>query len=67
MRSFFFSFAIVQSDLYAPPFHPDYNYAVLLHDFNDVDAFLMLAATWHTIPLTELRVDSRADQIQSAA
>jgi CBS domain-containing protein len=38
-----------------------------LFDFSDVNAFLTLAATRHTIPLAELRANSRADQIMSAA
>jgi hypothetical protein len=35
--------------------------------FSDVNAFLTLAATRHTIPLEELRANSRADQIMGAA
>lgn len=38
-----------------------------LFDFSDVNAFLTLAATRHTIPPAELRANSRADQIMSAA
>lgn len=38
-----------------------------LFDFSDVNAFLTLAATRHTIPLEELRANSRADQIMGAA
>ncbi|KAG9313501.1 hypothetical protein JVU11DRAFT_5827 [Chiua virens] len=38
-----------------------------LFDFSDVNAFLTLAATRHTIPPDELRANSRADQIMSAA
>ncbi|KAG2105745.1 uncharacterized protein F5147DRAFT_579324 [Suillus discolor] len=38
-----------------------------LFDFSDVNAFLTLAATRHTISLAELRANSRADQIMSAA
>ncbi|KAJ8591766.1 hypothetical protein M405DRAFT_880320, partial [Rhizopogon salebrosus TDB-379] len=38
-----------------------------LFDFSDVNAFLTLAATRHTIPPEELRANSRADQIMSAA
>ncbi|OJA20153.1 hypothetical protein AZE42_08449 [Rhizopogon vesiculosus] len=38
-----------------------------LFDFSDVNAFLTLAATRHTITPEELRANSRADQIMSAA
>ncbi|KIJ15960.1 hypothetical protein PAXINDRAFT_162950 [Paxillus involutus ATCC 200175] len=38
-----------------------------LFDFSDVNAFLTLAATRHTIPPHELKANSRADQIMSAA
>ncbi|KAG1823666.1 uncharacterized protein BJ212DRAFT_1444736 [Suillus subaureus] len=38
-----------------------------LFDFSDVNAFLTLAATRHTISPAELRANSRADQIMSAA
>lgn len=38
-----------------------------LFDFSDVNAFLTLAATRHTISLAELRANSRADQIMGAA
>ncbi|KAG0702057.1 hypothetical protein DFH29DRAFT_805544 [Suillus ampliporus] len=38
-----------------------------LFDFSDVNAFLTLAATRHTIPPAELRANSRADQIMNAA
>lgn len=38
-----------------------------LFDFSDVNAFLTLAATHHTIPAHELKANSRADQISSAA
>ncbi|KIK98611.1 hypothetical protein PAXRUDRAFT_823718 [Paxillus rubicundulus Ve08.2h10] len=38
-----------------------------LFDFSDVNAFLTLAATRHTIPHHELKANSRADQIMSAA
>ncbi|KAL4072481.1 hypothetical protein V8B97DRAFT_2041132 [Scleroderma yunnanense] len=38
-----------------------------LLDFSDVNAFLTLAATRHTIPPHELKANSRTDQIMSAA
>ncbi|KAF9225923.1 hypothetical protein BS17DRAFT_777880 [Gyrodon lividus] len=38
-----------------------------LFDFSDVNAFLTLAATRHTIPPHELKANPRADQIMSAA
>ncbi|KAG1831957.1 hypothetical protein DFJ58DRAFT_823567 [Suillus subalutaceus] len=38
-----------------------------LFDFSDVNAFLTLAATRHTISPAEFRANSRADQIMSAA
>ncbi|KAF8438202.1 hypothetical protein L210DRAFT_3622160 [Boletus edulis BED1] len=38
-----------------------------LFDFSDVNAFLTLAATRHIIPPHELKANSRADQIMSAA
>ncbi|KAF9239788.1 hypothetical protein BU15DRAFT_46339 [Melanogaster broomeanus] len=47
----------------SPPNHPFLG----LFDFSDVNAFLTLAATRHTIPPHELKANSRADQIMSAA
>ncbi|KAI6040880.1 hypothetical protein EDC04DRAFT_1391831 [Pisolithus marmoratus] len=38
-----------------------------LFDFSDVNAFLTLAATQHTIPPHELKANASADQIMSAA
>ncbi|KAG6332436.1 hypothetical protein ID866_6653 [Astraeus odoratus] len=38
-----------------------------LFDFSDVNAFLTLAATRHTIPPHEIKANPRADQIMSAA
>ncbi|KIJ61533.1 hypothetical protein HYDPIDRAFT_96311 [Hydnomerulius pinastri MD-312] len=51
----------------ALPDNPTGSLYLGLFDFSDVNAFLTLAAIRHTIPPHELKANSRADQIMSAA
>lgn len=50
----------------APPGSTSYPFLGLF-DFSDLNAFLTLAATRHTIPPHELKANASADQIMSAA